>query len=155
MKLEACKALRMALIRTARPGDVEQVLLLWDRAAGPTRLPGDAPAVLRLLERDDDALLIAEERGEIVATLIVGWDGWRCHLYRMAVRDDFRRRGLATDLLDHAREHARRLGARRLDAMVDADNEAGSRFWAANGFVDGASQDHRWTSPVAAVTRGQ
>ena len=155
MKLETCNALLMALIRTARPGDVEQVLLLWDRAAGPTRLPGDAPAVLRLLERDHDALLIAEERGEIVATLIVGWDGWRCHLYRMAVRDDFRRQGLATDLLDHAREHAHRLGARRLDAMVDPDNEIGSRFWAANGFVDGPGQDHRWTSPVAAVTRGQ
>jgi ribosomal protein S18 acetylase RimI-like enzyme len=111
--------------------------------------------VLRLIERDEDALLIAEDHGEIVGSLIVGWDGWRCHLYRMAVRDDFRRQGLATELLARAREQARHLGARRLDAMVDRDNEVGCRFWSANGFVDGEGQDNRWTSPVAAITRGQ
>lgn len=138
----------MALIRAARASDIDDVLALWQQAAGPTRLPGTAHAVGQLLERDADALLIAEEDGEVVATLIVGWDGWRCHLYRLAVRDDARRQGLATDLVARAREHARRLGARRLDAMVDYDNELGTGFWSASGFTTGESQDRRWTSLI-------
>jgi len=135
-------------IRTARPGDADEVVALWELAAGPTRLPGNAQVVRRLIERDADALLVADQDGEIVATLIVGWDGWRCHLYRLAVRADARRQGLATSLVAVAREHAQRVGARRLDAMVDNDNELGRGFWSAIGFTTGESDDRRWTSPV-------
>src|SRR4051794_30184634 len=100
-------------VRMAVGGDVEQVVSLWAYAAGPTRIAGDAGAVIRLLARDPEALLVAEARGRIVGTLVVGWDGWRCHLYRMAVEPDRRRTGIASALLDAAVERAQTLGAVR------------------------------------------
>jgi ribosomal protein S18 acetylase RimI-like enzyme len=135
-------------IRSARPDDTGPVLSLWERAAGPTSLPGTEASIATMLERDPDALIVAEHDGEIVGTLIVGWDGWRCHLYRLAVHSDFRRRGIATQLVDRARERARALGVRRIDAMVDGHNDAGLGFWSGIGFTVLAPDDLRFSSLV-------
>ena len=35
----------------------------------------------------------------VVGTVIAGWDGWRAHLYRLAVAPDLRGRGIARQLL--------------------------------------------------------
>ena len=37
--------------------------------------------VITLLRRDPDAFLIAQDDVALAGTLIVGWDGWQCHLY--------------------------------------------------------------------------
>ena len=127
------------VIRAARPDDVDEVLELWARAAGPTSLPGTAASVTGLLERDPEA---------IVGSLIVGWDGWRCHLYRLAVDADHRRRHVGAQLVARAREQAQKLGARRIDAMVDGNNGAGVSFWSALGFTVLAPEDRRFSSRV-------
>ena len=136
------------VVRPARAEDVDAVLALWDRAAGPTSQPGTPASMTVLLARDPGALIVAELDRAIVGTLIVGWDGWRCHLYRLAVDADHRRHGLATLLVARARERARELGARRLDAMVDGNNELGVAFWSALGFTVLAPEDLRFCSLV-------
>lgn len=137
----------MTTVRAGTLADAEMVVELWATSADPTRLPSDTGAVARLLERDADALLIAESEGVVVGTVIVGWDGWRAHLYRMAVRPDHRREGIGRLLLEAADRHARALGARRLDALVHDGNEVGVAFWAGHGFVRDA-EDRRWTRPL-------
>ena len=137
----------MTTVRSGTAADAEVVVGLWAASAGPTRLPSDAGAVVHLLERDPEALLVAEKDGLVVGTLILGWDGWRAHLYRMAVRPDHRREGVARILLEAAAGRARALGARRLDALVDDGNEVGVAFWARLGFARDA-EDRRWTRPL-------
>jgi ribosomal protein S18 acetylase RimI-like enzyme len=136
------------VIRGARDDDVDAVLALWARAAGPTALPGTPASIARLLERDPDALIVADDDGAIVGSLIVGWDGWRCHLYRLAVDADHRRRHIGAQLVARAREHARELGARRMDAMVDGNNDLGVSFWSAAGFTVLAHEDRRFSSLI-------
>lgn len=134
----------MIAIRSATPDDLASVVDLWNRAAGPTRRAGQIPEASALLARDADALIVAEDAGEIVGTLIVGWDGWRCHLYRLAVDPSVRRSGIASRLVAEARARAAALGVFRIDAMVDGDNAGAHGFWASIGFdVDGHGQ--RWS----------
>ena len=137
----------MTTVRSGTADDAEAVVELWATSAGPTRLPSDPGAVARLLERDPEALLVAESDGAVVGSLILGWDGWRAHLYRMAVRADHRRQGVGRLLLDAADERARALGARRLDALVHDGNELGVAFWARLGFTRDP-EDRRWTRPL-------
>jgi ribosomal protein S18 acetylase RimI-like enzyme len=137
-------------IRHARPDELDGLLEFWRRAAEGTSISDDRTGVGRLLERDPEALLVAEFPGEerIVGTVIAGWDGWRSHLYRLAVDPEYRRRGVARALLDAAEERFRALGGRRGDAMVLDRNELGRSAWQAAGYAP-EPQWTRWTKPLA------
>lgn len=137
------------MLRPATLDDVEDLLALWEVAAENDSRPADSPElVTRLLARDPDACLVAvEEDGRIVGSLIAGWDGWRAHLYRLAVHPDVRRRGVATRLLAAAEARLQALGATRIDAMVLDVNELGRSLWTEAGYT---RQDgwRRWVRPV-------
>jgi ribosomal protein S18 acetylase RimI-like enzyme len=87
---------------------------------------------------------MAELDGELVGTLIVGWDGWRCHLYRLAVVETARRQGVGRELLRRALRRVVDLGAARVDAMVDLENGTGVAFWESEGF-EFDQADGRWS----------
>jgi ribosomal protein S18 acetylase RimI-like enzyme len=131
-------------IRSATLVDIPGVVDLWNRAAGPTRHAGRAREAQRLVQRDPDALLVAEHDGRIIATLIVGWDGWRCHMYRLATEPEARRSGVARALVGEARARAVALGALRLDAMVNTENATAIAFWENAGFQRDP-EDQRWS----------
>ncbi|MCB5169385.1 GNAT family N-acetyltransferase [Streptomyces bambusae] len=135
-------------IRTARADELPAVLAFWGSAAEGTSISDDLAGVAGLVGRDPEALLLAERGGELVGTVIAGFDGWRCHLYRLAVHPGHRRRGVATALLAAAEERFVRLGGRRGDAMVLNRNEGGRQAWQAAGY---RPEDHwtRWVKPLA------
>ncbi|RCG22474.1 GNAT family N-acetyltransferase [Sphaerisporangium album] len=134
-------------IRTAADEDVDAVLTFWLRAAEGTDRHDTAAGVRRLIERDPDALLIAELDGRIAGTLIAGWDGWRCHLYRLAVDPAHRRQGVARALLDAAERRFAEFGGTRADAMVLHANTLAHQAWTAAGYT---RQDDcaRWVKPL-------
>jgi ribosomal protein S18 acetylase RimI-like enzyme len=135
-------------LRTATDTDIEAVLALWQTAAENRDRPADNRAALEsLLIRDPAALILAIDADLVVGTIIVGWDGWRCHLYRLAVDPERRRSGIGSVLLAAAHERARTMSAGRLDAMVFDDNELGQTIWRANGY-DRQADWRRWVKPV-------
>ena len=121
-------------IRAAVASDADAVLAFWGAAAEDTKRSDTRAGVHALLARDPDSLILAEDARGIAGSLIAGWDGWRCHLYRLAVRPDRRRQGIGTALLDAAEHRLAALGARRVDAMVLADNDLGQQAWVAAGY---------------------
>ncbi|MFE5219465.1 MULTISPECIES: GNAT family N-acetyltransferase [unclassified Streptomyces] len=134
-------------VRPAGPDDLDAVLAFWKTAAEGTSISDDRAGVERLVERDPDALLLAESGGELVGTVIAGFDGWRCHLYRLAVHPERRRRGIGAALLAAAEERFTRLGGRRADAMVLVRNESGQQAWRAAGYGP-QEQWRRWVKPL-------
>jgi ribosomal protein S18 acetylase RimI-like enzyme len=135
-------------LRPADPGDVDSVLAFWRVAAEDADRPADRrEAVVELIARDPDALLLAIRDDLIIGCVIAGWDGWRAHLYRLAVHPDQRRRGLARWLLDAAELRLRARGAIRLDAMVLDGNDSAHRVWSTAGYGRQESWS-RWVKPV-------
>jgi len=137
------------VLRPALITDIPAVLTFWKLAAEDTnRAESDSgPALERLIERDPAALMLAEENGLIVGSLIAGWDGWRCHLYRFAVHPERRRRGIGRALLEAAEQRFISWGGHRADAMVLADNVIAHPAWAASGYAP-QSQWQRWVKPL-------
>ena len=135
--------------RPASAGDVEAVLALWAVAAENEDRPADTRADLeRLIARDPFALLLAMDGQDVVASVIAGFDGWRCHLYRLAVRPAYRRRGLAAALVSAAEARFLALGGARADAMVLEANDGAHRLWRSAGY---AAQP-RWRRWVKALS---
>jgi ribosomal protein S18 acetylase RimI-like enzyme len=122
-------------LRTASAADVDAILALWQQAAeNDSRPPDTAEALLALLGRDPEAVILADRDDALIGSIIAGWDGWRYHLYRLAVRPDWRKRGVGSALLSAAENRLRALGATRVDAMVLDDNDLGQSLWQARGY---------------------
>lgn len=135
-------------MRAAEARELSAVLEFWQFAAENGNRPVDTPAALAALHlRDPNALLVAVDGREIAGTIIAGWDGWRCHLYRLAVAPHRRRAGVGRRLIAAAEERFRALGGTRADAMVLDDNDQAHRIWAAAGYT---RQDEwsRWVKPL-------
>ncbi|MGW6061006.1 GNAT family N-acetyltransferase [Streptomyces sp. NPDC055189] len=122
-------------IRTAELSDAQNVLDFWEVAAEGTSITDDVDGVSRLIARDPDALILAESGGLLVGSVVAGYDGWRCSLYRLAVLPSHRRQGIASALLDAADRRFLAVGGRRGDAMVLDRNERAHHAWRAAGYV--------------------
>ena len=137
-------------LRPATAADLPAVLAFWRLAAEDARRPADSAAALEaLLARDPEALLLAVDpaTAELVGTVIAGWDGWRCHLYRLAVHPDRRRAGLGRLLVDAAEARFRAVGGARADAMVLDGNDLAHHAWRAGGYAPQAEWS-RWVKAL-------
>lgn len=134
--------------RYAVTSDITAVLALWQVAAENDARPSDdASKIHTLIERDPESLDLALVDGQIVGSLIAGWDGWRAHLYRLAVHPTARRQGIGRALLARAEQRLSALGANRLDAMVLEHNTLGQSVWTAEGY-SAQTEWRRWVRAV-------
>ncbi len=107
------------VIRVGPPDDVEAVLRFWMRAADGASVSDDPVGVGRLLAHDSGALLVADHDGDVVGTVVAGWDGWRGHVYRLAVA---------------AHDRFAALGAALADALVEDHNADARATYEAVGY---------------------
>ncbi|MDP8929720.1 MAG: GNAT family N-acetyltransferase [Actinomycetota bacterium] len=124
-----------ASLRPCRAEEAGEVLNLWRSAGAEPSHTDDEAGIRGLIERDPDALLVAELDGRLVGTLIAAWDGWRANLYRLAVSPEFRRQGLGRRLLVEGERRLRSKGARRITALVHGDEGEAVVFWHSVGYA--------------------
>jgi ribosomal protein S18 acetylase RimI-like enzyme len=127
--------IRRLEIRSATPADISAVLAVWEAARSAAATTPDTEAALRrLLNRDHGAVVVAEQDGRLIGTLIAAWDGWRGNMYRLAVLPEHRRRGIGKRLVEAGHARLGELGARRITALVSTDERGAAALWRAAGY---------------------
>ena len=82
-------------IRVFRQEDFEEVITLWERC--DLLRPWNDPEmdIERKMNHDVSLFLVAEVNGEVVGTVMGGYDGHRGSAYYLGVHPEFRGRGIA------------------------------------------------------------
>ncbi len=120
------------------PEDYPTVYALWS-AAGPgihVRSSDDPDQIASKLERDPDLFLLAELDGQVVGTVLGGFDGRRGMVYHLAVTEAYRQRGIGTALMDELEARLRQKGCLRYYLLVTNDNLDAMRFYQTRGWEE-------------------
>ncbi|MCU1796243.1 GNAT family acetyltransferase [Pectobacterium polaris] len=111
-------------IRIFRQDDFEAVITLWERC--DLLRPWNDPEmdIERKFNHDPDLFLVAEVNGELVGSVMGGYDGHRGSAYYLGVHPDFRGRGIANALISRLEKKLIARGCPKIHLMVREDNDA-------------------------------
>jgi ribosomal protein S18 acetylase RimI-like enzyme len=123
------------VLRSYRPADREALVSLWS-ICELTR-PWNDPNrdIDRKLARDAENLLVLEEDGELIGSVMVGYEGHRGWINYLAVHPAHRRQGLGRLLMDEAETRLRGLGCPKVNLQVRNSNEAAREFYRQIGYT--------------------
>lgn len=118
------------------PSDYESVFALWGSIEKGVRTGrSDTPAEIeKKLSHDPDLFLVAEADGEIIGSVIGGYDGRRGLVYHLAVALAFRGVGIGSRLMDELESRLRAKGCLKCYLLVTNDNPEAEVYYQHRGW---------------------
>ena len=124
-------------IRKMTMSDYEEIYKLWMSCVGMglNNLDDSKDGIEKFINRNPDTCLVAEEDSRIVGVIMAGNDGRRGYIYHTAVNPQYRKKGIAKQLVDNAVTELERQGINKIALVVFGRNEIGNAFWESQGFT--------------------
>lgn len=123
------------LISGFRPSDTEAVVRLWGECG--LVVPWNDPRrdIERKLEHQPELFLVGRVSGELVASVMAGYEGHRGWLNYLAVAPRLRRRGIGRRMVAEAETRLRAMGCPKINLQIRTGNAAVIDFYRALGFA--------------------
>lgn len=111
-------------------------LWLSCKGMGLNNLDDSEQGINRFLERNPDTCFAAVEDGKVIGVIMAGSDGRRGYIYHTAVDPLYRKRGIATALVETVMQAMKNIGINKVALVVFEHNEGGNKFWERLGFTE-------------------
>jgi ribosomal protein S18 acetylase RimI-like enzyme len=121
-------------IRPFRPAGEAAVIALWEICGLVVPQNNPAADIARKLRVNPEWFLVGEVDGTVVATCMAGYEGHRGWINYLAVYPDYRRQGLAREMMEHAERLLREAGCPKINLLVRKTNTAVIAFYEELGF---------------------
>jgi ribosomal protein S18 acetylase RimI-like enzyme len=122
------------VIRPYRLSDREALVALW-HLGGLTRAWNDPDRDIdRKVARDPDNLLVLEVDGQLIGSVMVGYEGHRGWINYLVVHPDHQGRGLGQALVDEAERRLAALGCPKVNLQVRSSNRSAIDFYRRIGY---------------------
>lgn len=126
------------IIRTAAEADFAALAELWAEC-GLTRAWNDPLQDMAFaLQGPASTILVGEEQGSIIASVMAGHDGHRGVLYYLAVKPAHQGQGLGRAMHEAAVQWLRARGVWKINLMVRSENEKVRGFYEGLGYAPNA-----------------
>ena len=122
-------------IRPYRDADETAVVALWQEVF-PNPPSWNVPEhdIMRKLKVQRDLLLVALAGYDLIGSAMAGYDGHRGWVYYVAVRDQHRRKGIGTRLVQAVESALAELGCPKLNLQVRDGNAGAVEFYRKIGY---------------------
>lgn len=124
------------MIRFMTIDDYDEVYSLWlyCEGMGLNNIDDSRDGIKRFLNRNPSTCFVAVINSQIVGVIMAGNDGRRGYIYHTAVLPDFRKKGIATALVNKVINAMDSLNISKVSLVVFEHNHTGNEFWKQNGF---------------------
>lgn len=123
-------------LRDMRPEDYDAVIALWEAAGLPFKPQGrdSREAIEHQLTLPTAIYLVAEFDGKIVGSVLGTHDGRKGWINRVAVHPEYRRKGIARQLVEAVERRCLKLGIKIFAALIEDWNETSMRVFERLGY---------------------
>jgi N-acetylglutamate synthase len=114
----------------------DSILELMRRTPGVTIRSADSKeATARYLERNLGLSFVALDGDNVIACAMCGHDGRRGYLQHVIVLPEYRRRGIASELIERCLSVLDSIGIFKTHIDVFVDNDLANEYWMRQGWV--------------------
>lgn len=124
-------------LRPMTLADYDDVYTLWlsCKGMGLNNLDDSKEGIAKYLERNPETCFVASDGETLVGVIMAGHDGRRGFIHHTAVSPEYRRRGIAKQLVEAALNALKGLGINKVALLVFERNKEGNEFWEKIGFT--------------------
>lgn len=117
--------------------DYDDVYAIWLSCTGMglNNLDDSRNGIDKFIKGNPDTCFVAEIDDKLVGVIMVGCDGRRGYIYHTAVNPQYRRQGVARQLVDTALRVLEQYGINKVALVAFGRNETGNAFWEKLGFT--------------------
>ena len=146
-------------IRPVTMDDYDAIFELWNhteqsrRALNP--IDDSREGIDRYLKRNPNTCFAAVAEEKIVGVILSGHDGRRGIIHHLCVDPDFRRVGMASQLVASAETALRKEGIQKIFGLVFKDNDTANSFWESQGYLLRTNLNYRNKSMNHEIPSGE
>ena len=116
--------------------DYDEIIRLWEKSEGVGLSGADERQNIETyLKRNLGHSYIAKDADTIVGAVLAGHDGRRGFIHHLAVKKEYRKRGIAKALIDRCLNSLKAGGIQKSHLLVFFQNDSAIEFWKKIGWT--------------------
>ena len=117
--------------------DYDEVYALWSgiKGFGMRSIDDSRENIARFIKRNPTTSMVAKDvDGHVIGAILCGHDGRRACFYHVCVKEEFRKRGIAKELVEACIKALKEEQINKVTIVAFTTNENGNRFWKSLGW---------------------
>ena len=146
-------------IRPVTIADYDAIFELWNRTEQSRRalnpVDDSREGIDKYLKRNPNTCFAAVMEDRLIGVVLSGHDGRRGIVHHLCVHPDFRRAGIASQLVSCAEAALQREGIQKVFGLVFKDNDTANNFWESQGYTLRSNLNYRNKSMNEKIPAGE